>query len=226
MLLTCRNGEDLSLWSKDDLANDASLIQRDDSQAASLASTATFVSTSGPTPSSVASGAVTSSLLLDGSRAIEAVCRPFPIALVGRPERIDFDIRTSVFKLSVRVGPSDAPARDGAKSEIYLPYIHYAASLASTGDAESSRSSTPTSTGKGTTEHAVALALDVDITTSTGTTTTKGQTLYWTYDVPQTERVITLQVKRRGGAIRRATTTGAQGAGGSWADVCGNCTIA
>lgn len=258
-----RNGEDLSLWSADDLekpselrlssAADTNNIPRDDSQhALSLASTTSTLVGSSLSPKSISAGSFPSSLILDGARAIEAICRPFPIAMVGRPERVDFDIYTSAFNLEIRVGPSDASGggganadggnKDGRVTEVYLPFVHFAACPDSTSNGNgngtgvtsgliknqnvSSRSNTPAPlSGNNST---TPLELDVEIQVSTGSTSISGQTLIWTYDIPPTERIITLNVKRRGGPIKREGSAALVAANqqGSWSDVCSSCTIA
>lgn len=62
----------------------------------------------------------------DGSRALSAFCRPFPVKTVGTPVDINFDIRSSKFSLLVRVDASDV-ADTTLPTEIYVPLVHYAA---------------------------------------------------------------------------------------------------
>jgi len=244
------NGEDLSLWSRDDLEKPSEI---DSAQIASTTSSTTLTSPTTPkssfTPSSIASGAFSSSLIMDGARAIDAICRPYCIAMVGQPLRADFDFYTSDFKLTIRVSAEDA-VPEGVATEVYLPFIHYAANL---GDSQSSivnRSenssrvslvqaakekekntnsprtstiSTSTGTGNMTPEH---LTLAADIKVSTGRTEVHGQTLKWFYAPPaRGEATYTLTVKRQGGPIARASGYG--GGSGSWADVCpSSCVVA
>ncbi|THH21490.1 hypothetical protein EW146_g111 [Bondarzewia mesenterica] len=47
--------------------------------------------------------------LTDGARAVRAFSRPYPMAVVGKPVSIQFDIGKSEFKLTVRVRAEDAP---------------------------------------------------------------------------------------------------------------------
>ncbi len=47
--------------------------------------------------------------LTDGARAVRAFVRPFPVAVVGLPSDIQFDIKKAEFKLTVRVRPEDRP---------------------------------------------------------------------------------------------------------------------
>ncbi|ORY29528.1 cytoplasm protein [Naematelia encephala] len=153
------NGEDLSIWSIDNCRKEGSSVDpqkkvsSDASQSKLSVDVVTVASASerqngdisrsgdssstlskstalvNYTPKGIETGVgITPRLLLDGARAIGAICRPFPIATIGAPERIDFDIATTVFKLSVRVRHQDH-VPEGVATEIYLPYIHYAASL-------------------------------------------------------------------------------------------------
>ena len=273
--LISRNGEDLSLWSADDLAQPPSStpsrglphslsVSTQSSSMASESSTLVASSSSisgSPTPKSVSTGNITPALLLDGARAIEAICRPFPVATVGRPEEVHFDMYTSAFELSVRVGPADRNDKGQvakAVTEVYLPFIHYAASLPDQfqGVDEQGRGSTSTSSSgqnatsqsaplvsnvnadsRATTPKPSAIAqapleLAVDVKVSRGTTAISGQTLLWTYDVPEREETLTLSVKRKGGPIKREgsaltlASEGEKGKWGAWGDVCPSCIIA
>lgn len=83
--------------------------------------------------------------LTDGARAVRAFSRPFPVAVVGQPSYINFDIAKAEFKLTVTVKAEDRPIRSSASSgsssssstlkdddssevptEIFVPLIHYA----------------------------------------------------------------------------------------------------
>lgn len=236
------NGEDLSLWSKDDAKKTESWIDNGKGSTASL-STANSKSLAQSTSSTLVSGAtydpkgiesgdgVTAGLILEGSRAVGAVVRPYAKATVGTPLRIDFDIASSTFKFSVKVTPQDKVPED-VTTEIYLPFVHYALSLEpyhysdsytnSRTSLVSSRSSTPTPSEP--TKGSSPLKLGVVVDTTHGSHTIVGQTLYWKYPVPaQGEATYTIEVKRIGGAIKR--DLGYVQAGG-WGDVCPNCTIA
>lgn len=63
--------------------------------------------------------------LNDGSRALSAFCRPYPIATVGTPLNLDFDIRSSLFSLTIEVA-SDDVVDPSLPTEIYVPLVHYA----------------------------------------------------------------------------------------------------
>jgi hypothetical protein len=64
-------------------------------------------------------------ILTDGARAVGAFSRPYPTATVGVPTRIDFDIKSSVFKMTVEVYPGEV-IEEGVATEIFLPWVHYA----------------------------------------------------------------------------------------------------
>lgn len=90
--------------------------------------------------------------LTDGARAVRAFARPFPVATVGVPSDIQFDISKAEFKLTVKVRPEDKPVNVEPSSssssyisradpenkddsneelsemptEIYVPLVHYA----------------------------------------------------------------------------------------------------
>lgn len=78
--------------------------------------------------------------LTDGARAVRAFSRPYPVATVGIPSNITFDIKKAEFKLTVKVRSQDRPvntpklsqadsmAGDLAElpTEIFVPLVHYA----------------------------------------------------------------------------------------------------
>jgi hypothetical protein len=227
-----RNGEDLSIWSPDDCERPAFRDSQPSDVPAAKPSSASLVSTSttlvGNTearpsfsPSGIQSGSeVSAALLLDGARAIGAIARPFPIATVGVPQRVDFDIASASFKMSVTVSPEDQ-ADGGKQTEIYLPFIHFANSLDL--DEESAPATKSGSSKDQSTSSETPLQLDIDVKVSQGTFTTSGQTLIWKYDTPASgNATYTIEVKRKGGAIKRDVGVTPQG---SWFDVCGGCTI-
>ena len=65
----------------------------------------------------------------DGARALPAFVRPYPVATVGRPTSIDFDLRSSEFTLTVEVQYDDLSpnAPEILATEIFMPLVHYAA---------------------------------------------------------------------------------------------------
>lgn len=162
------NLEDLSIWSGDDLrqkeeyqmpiadSSSAALLKKSPlitTVAAESSLTLTTLSGAGPAPG-VQELNITSldgwenayDFLTDGARAVKAFCRPYPRAIVGIPEDIQFDIAKATFTLTVRVRPEDA-LRTGAleqagsssssrytapdkeeelATEIYVPLVHFA----------------------------------------------------------------------------------------------------
>jgi hypothetical protein len=236
-LLTLRNGEDLSLYSQDDAKKTELWVDKTKGSSASLSTSSTTLAGPRFSPKGIESGdGVTPGLILEGSRAVEAYVRPYPTATVGTPERIDFDIASTTFNLSVKVSSQDEVSED-VTTEVYLPFVHYASSLepyvsrGSNSNSNSnsrtsllaSRSSTPTPSELKTTG-SQSLRLGVDVKMSHGTYEIVGQTLYWKYPVPSSgEETYTIEVKRSGGAIKR--DLGYVQTGG-WGEVCPSCVIA
>ncbi|WVQ78704.1 hypothetical protein IAT38_000791 [Cryptococcus sp. DSM 104549] len=139
------NGEDLSLWGLDDVEApaytdasrsptpsfsqpDQSILTGSSSTLAPPSSSRTAKTPASLSPAGVEEGEFPTALILDGSRAAAAFCRPFPTAMVGTPENIDFDIASTKFSLSVRVRADDV-ANENVFTEVYVPFVHYAASL-------------------------------------------------------------------------------------------------
>ncbi|KAI0781531.1 glycoside hydrolase [Trametes elegans] len=162
------NMEDLSVWSPDDLrpstkyrmgVHDASSggllkkVHSTPSAAASNVSLSTIAPQSPADDETVVSRGSPSTaqpfsawqnaydFLTDGTRAVKAFCRPFPLAVVGIPTDIQFDISKAEFKLTVQVRPEDAPHRERLglppsehpnvaeaelPTEIYIPLVQYA----------------------------------------------------------------------------------------------------
>jgi len=139
------NGEDLSVWSPDDavqMARSRTAVARrarrlgnveDDQDKGIHAKSSSSAVSSSASTSEGGSGTVTPVddplhpiNLNDGARALPAFVRPFPIKTVGTPTSIDFDIRSSKFKLEVRVDAGDV-ADANLPTEIYVPLAHYAA---------------------------------------------------------------------------------------------------
>ena len=139
------NGEDLSIWSRDDVkgaepeGSDATVQRR--KSASSSTSSARSKPLSGLTPLSSGltsrssinlpelvpgDGEYNAPNLLNGSRAAAAFCRPFPVATVGTPASIDFDIKSSEFNYALDVTGAELD-KVGLATEIYLPFLHYGA---------------------------------------------------------------------------------------------------
>jgi hypothetical protein len=81
------------------------------------------------------------SFLTNGARAVRAFCRPWPIAVVGTPTNIQFDISKATFRLTLKVNAEDIPVNDdddlvpgkeglckgsSLPTEIFLPLVHFA----------------------------------------------------------------------------------------------------
>lgn len=169
------NLEDLSLWSPDDLRQRSEYaVKFADTSSAMLlkkgVSVATAATTSALSLATLPAGdggvvvdtevkraAITSlaqwnsayDFLTDGARAVKAFCRPYPMATIGVPKDIEFDIGKAEFKLTVVVRPEDAPnaeglfpsrssssssvstvatgeKEEGLATEIYIPLVHFA----------------------------------------------------------------------------------------------------
>lgn len=248
------NGEDLSIWNPDDckgatykmqssLANFSAARSLDESTASTLLSTSSS-QTLRPrmvSPKGIESGdEVTAELLLDGTRAISAVCRPYPVYTVGAPTRIDFDIASTSFKLEVTVNPDDG----GDGTVIYVPFVHYARDMDwtptpsskqvdDTGSDVSSRVNSTSSLLDGDEPagtlkpHALSsqpLRLAIDVKVSAGEYTTAGQYLTWRYPIPATRTVYTLEIRRTKGVMAHNVLPNSGGWGGMLASF--GCTIA
>ncbi|CCM04560.1 uncharacterized protein FIBRA_06741 [Fibroporia radiculosa] len=174
------NLEDLSIWSPDDLrstskykmemsdASSAMLLNNSTVDRAAAASTLSINTLTVDTEAIVdetvkASTDITSfsrwensyDFLTDGTRAAKAFSRPFPVATVGVPKDIQFNIAKAEFKYTVRVRAEDAPqsARLCTSSadvepqelptEIFVPIVHYAADKLLTRFAEEQQCETP-----------------------------------------------------------------------------------
>lgn len=214
-------GEDLSLWSPDDVkqpheavtfsgaaAKDQSTSSLSSpSSPASLKSGSCGVNTpSGPSQQQSASRTDSN----NGARALLAFVRPYPAATKGIVRHISFDIHSTTFKLDVELtlGFVSDP---NLPTEIYLPAVHYGAkphahrSTAADDDAEG--------------EH--TLALDVQV--SAGRWDVEGQKLRWYYDASEADKrpqQFHIQVKRKGGS--RVTLQDLYGASDSWSDMAGD----
>ncbi|OJA07539.1 hypothetical protein AZE42_08520 [Rhizopogon vesiculosus] len=161
------NLEDLSLWSSDDLragevAKTPGLHPPSDLSVGSIAparASSLTISTlpmySAPYSSSYAEEdepvkgepAALLSFLTNGARAVRAFCRPWPIAVVGTPTNIQFDISKAVFHLTLKANAEDVAVdaddddddlvtgkkgldKDSSlPTEIFLPLVHFASDV-------------------------------------------------------------------------------------------------
>jgi hypothetical protein len=233
------NGEDLSIWSKDDTDRLLGSRRRmmSGSRESSIPGTPIYFTPNSsstlltvmdnlrrrdpsPTPSPLLE-------LNDGARALAAICRPYPVAIVGRPIDIEFDIKTSEFVLKVQVAADDV-LDPSVPTEIYVPHVHYAAfprevvrdarqdegypsspsALSVNEDKDKVVGSgriTPSPSTDGNSDlddKSSALALEVEV--SSGNWEVKGQTLKWFYTRPSEGQAPVegwIRIRRAGGAI-------------------------
>lgn len=226
------NGEDLSLWSSDDCRlpspDDGGVPDSPMGAGGSRASSVTLAWGRRPSPKGIELGTeVSAKLLLDGSRAVGAFCRPYPVATVGFPEDISFDINSTLCRIKVRVAPSDTPG----VTQIYVPFVHYATDLEWRADDHDHDLAPPKGVSRSSSQQSLleadpsaktgrssgALELDIDVRASTGTWTTEGQYLFWSYDVPRTAATYTIEIRRNGGPLR--VNYNAKRDQGLWADI-------
>lgn len=162
------NGEDLSLFSLDDITG----VSRSPSSQ-SLDNSALLAHQSQTTSLPVDSGA----------RALQAFCRPYPLAVVGIIEKIHFEIATSLFKLEVKVAADDV-SDTSLPTEVFLPSVHYAP----TDDEDTGNDGD---------------RINVEISVSSGAYNIKGNILYWHYERPERHSTQVLhhrlEVRRAGG---------------------------
>lgn len=196
------NGENLSLWSAEDLNAATERAQ------------------------------TLEQLLTNGARAVQAFCRPFAVATVGKLRSQRFDIDKAEFELEIVVNSADGPDRYEASPEalepqtaatretapatvIYLPYVHFRAeadALSNNSAPTSSKNALPGSVailGKPdpaeTREWSVnsgppVVGVDVDI--SEGTLEIIGQYAYWRYETGAAEaRKVKMVLRRTGGSL-------------------------
>lgn len=128
------NGEDLSIWSPDDMGRrtkqeeypihpPASIIPRGLTPESTTSLLASLKLTNGSMAD--VHKAISFLDLNDGARSLPAFCRPFPMSVVGRPVQVDFDIKSSLFKLTISVRSEDVKDPD-IPTEIFVPLVHYA----------------------------------------------------------------------------------------------------
>jgi hypothetical protein len=202
------NMEDLSLWSPDDLRVRASAESYLPSGKSSVI--AASIATPAPWRNPY-------DFLTDGARAVKAFARPYPVATVGIPTSIEFDLNKAHFKLVVRVTAEDAPSNDSSDlagdsssvaTEIFVPLVHFAHS-ALLGQVEHTMAdgqeppagSSITLAG----DDADISLLDLDVQVSAGRWEVEGQILRWWYPIPagRSDAVsYDIVIKRSSGAIK------------------------
>lgn len=123
------NGEDLSVWSPDDILRPAAEAS-EPSTAESSASSTPIMKQGLALPGGDSKFPPKASEhpinINDGARALPAFCRPYPLKSVGTPKNLEFDIRSSKFKLEIEVEADDVADAD-LPTEIYVPLSQYAA---------------------------------------------------------------------------------------------------
>lgn len=166
-------------------------------------------------------------LMLDGARAIGAFCRPYPIATVGMPTRLDFDIKSSKFELHADVDDTSRTG-DDIYTEIYVPYVHYATdSAAMSRDAASTRPLSGPVQAKvkfdalqGQKDNSPQpLELDLKVDVSEGRFEIHGQYLRWWYKAPepgQGVKTVKIVIHRKSGPILARVEQSIP----SWGDLC------
>lgn len=166
------------------------------------------------TPKLIENGSdIPSELILDGARALSGFCRPYPVRTVGQPTRLDFDISTSTFKLWVSVSADDK-SDDTVKTEIYIPFAHYAAAIALVGEEASKSKLAKASVDSAMhdlkkldisskeTATSDQLELALEVSASTGRWESHGQYLHWYYPTPKSgQSEYTIEIRRKGGVI-------------------------
>ena len=168
--------------------------------------------------------------LTDGARAVCAFSRPYPIATVGVPIDMQFDISTAEFKLTVRVTANDLPAKrenvqveEEPKSrallptEVFLPLVHFASQSLVTrtlqreanerGEYEDASPDSAEQTASLASSVSTLIAqssVEVDVKVSHGRWEMDGQTFKWWYEVPTEGEVeYSVIISRANGPIKR-----------------------
>ncbi|GJJ11756.1 hypothetical protein Clacol_005994 [Clathrus columnatus] len=87
----------------------------------------TSTATTKPTPPLLTTPSSRLKFLTSGARALEAFCRPYPIATVGKPSNVSFDVDQGVFKMTVYASANDRDGRDQVvPTEIFVPLVQFA----------------------------------------------------------------------------------------------------
>ncbi|KAL7423982.1 hypothetical protein Q5752_001567 [Cryptotrichosporon argae] len=218
------NGEDLSIWSADDVATDSG----GKGEAAESA----------PEPAPPDADAVVDlrALMIPGARGVRAWCRPYPLESAGRIEDVRFDMKKGTFELVIHV-PGRAYARrmnreafgewaraadvksageagmpqDGASSTapaqvsstIFLPLVHYLhdGSAAPSGPDKHGRRVVVGAPEPGAVWGARPARVAVRVGVSEGEFVVVGQWATWTVDVRDEGREVRLRIGRAGDVV-------------------------
>ncbi|GAA99894.1 glycoside hydrolase family 5 protein [Mixia osmundae IAM 14324] len=224
------NGEDLSVWSPDDLHDreprNTDEYARHGAMSASIASNPDSTSASSSTDSMTKDDDVDITVvddigarpvrrmdLNDGSRALLAFCRPYAIAVVGRPTDSVFDIKSATFTLDVEVKAGDV-TESGLFTEIFVPMVHFGASPKmfvpdvrddDLGFNDPIDSKKTNRRERREPDDMKPTALDLDVTVSAGDYSIDGQVLSWRYPIPRPTTNVPLKhsitIKRASGPI-------------------------
>ena len=185
------NGEDLSLFSYDDVAGDLDLGVDDPPDMRTL--------------------------ITAGARGIDGWCRPYPIEIAGRVRSFTFDMESTRFTLRFEVtsldgsrlwqadrkgdGHENAPFSGGeASALIYMPYVHYLASTSGE-EATSNRNrlvGKPSPDGEEWVKGRGPAVVDVEIEElSEGRLEIEGQWMRWYYPLHEKgEREVSLSLRK------------------------------
>lgn len=138
-----------------------------------------------------------------GARALEAFCRPYVVACVGRPVRMSFDMEHGVFELDVKVDDQDM--KGGQLTEVYVPFVHYGGSIPGGDDGgmreadslvvEDAESRLLAGSRKGFMLYPLKWAMQVS---APGEWWMRGQTLCWKYpsEFPSNGALLQLRITR------------------------------
>ena len=144
------------------------------------------------------------SLITVGARGIPAWCRPYPAEVVGQVISFDFDMESTEFSLTIDTHcPIEAPRRtdkgmdelsntDAGMARVYLPYVHYLAPSRSVtegmrivGDAEGEGMEWKKGQGPA--------RVGVEVEMSVGKFVVQGQWGTWTYPLDHGEASLKLR---------------------------------
>lgn len=191
------NGENLSIFSTEDISNKAN--------------------SKAPT--------TLEGLLLDGGRAVQSACRPYPATVFGELRNTSFNVSKAKYKLEVYLGtkakagidPRDISmeqAKDVGDREptvIYLGYIHFRKTTDEVSKSFMNRVNPeathiigerdPQNEMPWSDQTGEVPVLDLCVQVSHGRVEIKGQYAYWYYDQAIEGEVLSLTIKRWGGSL-------------------------
>lgn len=163
-----------------------------------------------------------------GARAIGSFVRPYPISVNGKPVSIDFDAKSSIFRLVIKTD-ADPAARARGPTEIFLPSVHYGGMTA--------RGSPPTTCKPGSedtgisrlrTWHRGQATVNIVVEASSGGYEIEGNVLRWFHQRDAAMNEIgtqTIEIRRRGGPRAHAYNSVTQPFWRSLTDSIGRCVV-